>query len=129
LKEVADEFIDLEGAVKKILIKKMNKSKFSLKLDGKEIKVDARRLAEQANGDVMVSCGDTLILTACVLDENGRKGLDFFPLSVEYRERDYAAGKINGSRYIKREGRPSDEAVCNARLIDRAIRPRFPETF
>ena len=107
----------------------MNKSKFSLKLDGKEIKVDARRLAEQANGDVMVSCGDTLILTACVLDENGRKGLDFFPLSVEYRERDYAAGKINGSRYIKREGRPSDEAVCNARLIDRAIRPRFPENF
>jgi polyribonucleotide nucleotidyltransferase len=61
--------------------------------------------------------------------ENGRKGLDFFPLSVEYRERDYAAGKINGSRYIKREGRPSDEAVCNARLIDRAIRPRFPENF
>lgn len=84
-------------------------------------------MAEQANGNVLVRYGDTLVLTTSVMSKEDREELGFFPLTVEYQERYYAAGKIKGPRYIKREGRPSDEAICNARLIDRAIRPRFPE--
>ena len=101
--------------------------KFSLKLGEKNLEVEIRNLAEQANGDVLVRYGDTLVLTTCVMSKEDRGELGFFPLTVEYQERYYAAGKIKGPRYIKREGRPSDEAVCNARLIDRAIRPRFPK--
>jgi len=101
--------------------------KFNLKLDGKNIEVETNSLAEQANGSVLVRCGDTLVLATCVMSKQNREDLDFFPLFVEYQEKYYAAGKIKGPRYIKRESRPSDEAVCNARLIDRAIRPRFPK--
>ncbi len=101
--------------------------KFDLKLGEKNLKVEIRKLAEQANGDVLVSYGDTLILAVCVMSKKDREDLGFFPLTVEYQEKYYAAGKIKGSRYIKREGRPSDEAICNSRLIDRTIRPRFPK--
>ena len=101
--------------------------KFDLKLGEKKLQVEIRKLAEQANGDVLVSYGDTLILAVCVMSKEDRENLGFFPLTVEYQERYYAAGKIKGSRYIKREGRPSDEAICNSRLIDRTIRPRFPK--
>jgi len=101
--------------------------KFSLKLADKELKVEFKDLAEQADGSVFVSLGDTLVLTTAVMSKQDRENLGFFPLTVEYLERYYAAGKIKGPRYIKREGRPSDEAICNSRLIDRAIRPRFPK--
>lgn len=101
--------------------------KFELKLGEKKLKVEINDLAEQANGSALVSLGDTLVLTTCVMSQEDKESLGFFPLTVEYQERYYAAGKIKGSRYIKREGRPSDEAICNARLIDRAIRPRFPK--
>ncbi len=101
--------------------------KFSLKLDGKNIEVETNSLAEQANGSALVRCGDTLVLATCVMSRQNREDLDFFPLFVEYQEKYYAAGKIKGPRYIKRESRPSDEAVCNGRLIDRCIRPRFPK--
>ncbi len=101
--------------------------KFDLKLGEKNLQVEIRKLAEQANGDVLVSYGDTLILAVCVMSKEDREDLGFFPLTVEYQERYYAAGKIKGSRYIKREGRPSDESICNSRLIDRTIRPRFPK--
>ncbi len=101
--------------------------KFSLKLDGKNIEVEIRGLAEQANGSALVRCGDTLVLATCVMSKQDREDLGFFPLFVEYQEKYYAAGKIKGPRYIKRESRPSDEAVCNSRLIDRCIRPRFPK--
>jgi len=101
--------------------------KFSLKLDGKNIEVETNSLAEQANGSALVRCGDTLVLATCVMSKQDREDLGFFPLFVEYQEKYYAAGKIKGPRYIKRESRPSDEAVCNARLIDRSIRPRFPK--
>ena len=76
---------------------------------------------------MLVSLGDTLVLTTAVMSKQDRENLGFFPLTAEYQERYYAAGKIKGPRYIKREGRPSDEAICNSRLIDRAIRPRFPK--
>ncbi len=102
-------------------------NKFKLKLDDRELSVDIKNLAEQANGNILVSYGDTLVLTTSVMSESKREGIDFFPLTVDYEERYYAAGKIRGPRYIKREGRPSDEAICAARLIDRVIRPRFPE--
>ena len=101
--------------------------KFTLKLDGKNIEVETNSLAEQANGSALVRCGDTLVLATCVMSKQDREDLDFFPLFVEYQEKYYAAGKIKGPRYIKRESRPSDEAVCNSRLIDRSIRPRFPK--
>lgn len=106
----------------------MNSQKFNLKLGEKNLKVEIRNLAEQANGSVLVSYGDTLLLTTCVMSKKDREDIGFFPLTVEYQEKYYAAGKIKGPRYIKRESRPSDEAICNARLIDRAIRPRFPES-
>lgn len=101
--------------------------KFKLKLGEKDLEVEIRDLAEQANGSALVRSGDTLVLTTAVMSKKDREDLGFFPLTVEYQERYYAAGKIKGPRYIKREGRPSDEAICNARLIDRTLRPRFPE--
>lgn len=102
-------------------------NKFKLKLDNRELTVEIKNLAEQANGNILVSYGDTLVLTTAVMSESKKEGVNFFPLTVDYEERYYAAGKIRGARYIKREGRPSDEAICAARLIDRTIRPRFPE--
>ncbi|MBZ9569569.1 polyribonucleotide nucleotidyltransferase [Patescibacteria group bacterium] len=105
----------------------MKGQKFKLDLAGKELKVEIRNLAEQANSDVLIRLGDTLVLTTCVMSKYDREEVDFFPLTVNYEERYYAAGKIRGSRYVRRETRPSGEAICNSRLIDRAIRPRFPK--
>lgn len=102
--------------------------KFELKIADKTITVELPGWAENANGEALVRMGDTVVIATCVIGGE-REGLDFFPLTVDYEERYYAAGKIRGSRFIRREGRPSDEAVLNARLIDRAIRPRFPKEF
>lgn len=104
----------------------MENQKFSLEIAGKKIEVEDNNLAEQSNGNIFLRCGGTLVLTTCVMGGE-RADLGFFPLMVDYEEKYYAAGKIRGARYIRREGRPSDEAVCNARLIDRTIRPLFPE--
>ncbi|OGZ18964.1 MAG: polyribonucleotide nucleotidyltransferase [Candidatus Nealsonbacteria bacterium RBG_13_42_11] len=106
----------------------MKSEKFKLELGGRELKVEVRDLAEQAAGSVFVQYGDTLVLATAVMSEFEKEGIDFFPLTVEYEERYYAAGKILGSRYMRREGRPSDEAILTARFIDRAIRPRFPKS-
>ncbi|MCK4781847.1 polyribonucleotide nucleotidyltransferase [Candidatus Parcubacteria bacterium] len=106
----------------------MTEKTYKLKLNGKELKVELKNLAEQANGEVLVQYGDTLVLATCVMAQE-RQGIDFFPLTVGYEERYYAAGKIRGSRYMRREGRPSDAAILTSRLIDRAIRPRFPKGF
>jgi polyribonucleotide nucleotidyltransferase len=103
-------------------------NKYKFKLDGRELLVERRNLAEQANASVLVRFGDTMILATAVLSRQERE-VDFFPLTVEYEERFYAAGKILGSRYIRRESRPPDEAILTARLIDRTIRPLFPERF
>ena len=104
------------------------KNKFKLELAGRELSVEVRNLAEQANGSLLVSYGDTLILATCVM-AGQRREVDFFPLTVDYEERFYAAGKILGSRYLRRESRPQDEAILTSRLIDRTIRPLFPEHF
>jgi len=101
--------------------------KFNLKLRNKDLEVDINGWAEQANGSCQVRCGDTLLLTTCTMSDEDRENLGFFPLTVEYQEKYYASGKIKGARYVRREGKPSDEAVCNSRLIDRTIRPLFPK--
>lgn len=93
---------------------------------GRELKVELGRFAQQAHGSALVQYGDTVILGTAVMSSNTRD-VDFFPLSVELEERMYASGKIKGSRFIKREGRPSDEAILSGRLVDRSIRPLFDD--
>ncbi|MCX6760798.1 MAG: polyribonucleotide nucleotidyltransferase [Candidatus Nealsonbacteria bacterium] len=102
-------------------------SVFKIEIGGKELRVILSNLAEQSSGNVLVQYGDTMVLATAVMSDSAREGIDFFPLTVEYEERFYAAGKILGSRYVRRESRPSDEAILTARFIDRAIRPRFPK--
>jgi polyribonucleotide nucleotidyltransferase len=106
----------------------MEREKFKLELGGRDLVVEIKNLAEFTNGNVLVTYGETTVLATCCLSKE-EKDKDFFPLTVEYEEKFYAAGRIGGSRYIRREGRPSDEAILTARLIDRAIRPRFPKNF
>ncbi|MBI2577626.1 MAG: polyribonucleotide nucleotidyltransferase [Candidatus Wildermuthbacteria bacterium] len=101
---------------------------FPLALKDKEIIVSFPNWAEQANGNVILRLGDTTVLVTAAMSQN-ESNLGFFPLTTDYEERFYAAGKILGSRFVRREGRPSDEAVITARLIDRAIRPLFPKNF
>src|SRR5262245_22491882 len=93
-------------------------------IGGKTITMETGRLAKQASGAVVVRLGDTMTLVATVAAP-GREGLDFFPLTVDYREKVYAAGKFPGG-FIKREGRPSTKEILTSRLIDRPIRPLFP---
>src|SRR5207248_6831029 len=89
--------------------------------------LETGRLAKQASGSVIVRIGDTMSLVTCMAAP-GREGLDFFPLTVDYREKTYAAGKFPGG-FIKREGRPTNKEILTARLIDRPIRPLFPKGF
>lgn len=106
----------------------MNEIKtFSLELAGRQLTVETGLLAGQANGSVTVRYGDTVVLATATMSQNKARGLDYFPLMVDYEEKYYAGGKIKGSRFIKREGRPSDDAILTARLIDRTIRPLFDE--
>ncbi|MCL4404267.1 hypothetical protein M1432_02910, partial [Patescibacteria group bacterium] len=97
---------------------------FKTNLDGEEVSLEFSDLAGKANGSVLGRYGDTAVLATVVMSKEDKPG-DFFPLTVDYEERFYAAGKIIGSRYVRREGRPSDEATLSARLIDRTIRPLF----
>lgn len=92
---------------------------------GKKLKAEISDLADQANGSVLVRYGETVVFATACISKNKREGIDFFPLTVDYEEKFYAAGKIMGSRFIKREGRPSEEAILTARIIDRTIRPLF----
>lgn len=101
--------------------------KFELEWGGKNLIIETGKFAGQANGSCTVRYGDTLVLATAVMSGNQREGIDYFPLMVEYEEKLYAAGKIKGSRFIKREGRPTDEAILTARLVDRAIRPFFDD--
>jgi len=105
------------------------KDTFEIKVGAKPILIKTTNWAEQASGSCLVQCGETEVLVTAVLSPFTREGIDYFPLTVEYEERFYAAGKIFGSRFQKRESRPTDEAVLTARMIDRAIRPLFPKDF
>lgn len=103
-----------------------NEKTYSIEWGGRTLTIGVGVLAQQANGSCTVRYGDTVAL--CTATMGGvRDGLDYFPLTVDFEERMYAAGRIKGSRFIKREGRPTDEAVLSGRLIDRAIRPLFPD--
>ncbi len=100
--------------------------KFTVNIGEKEVSFSLPGWAEKANGEAIVRCGETVVFaTATMAEEETSK--DFFPLSVSYEEKFYAAGKISGSRYTRREGRPSDRATIISRMIDRAIRPLFPK--
>src|SRR5438128_10934872 len=90
--------------------------------------LETGRLAGLADGAVLVKYGDTALLATAVSSPDPREGIDFFPLTVEYEERMYAAGKIPGG-FIKREGRPGEQAILSARLTDRPIRPLFPKWY
>src|SRR3989344_5293510 len=102
----------------------MKPQEFETEFAGKKLSVEIGTLAQQASGSCSVRYGDTVVLATAVMG-GIREGVNYFPLSVDYEERLYAAGKIKGSRWIKREGRPSDEAVLTGRLVDRSIRPLF----
>lgn len=93
-----------------------------------KVTLETGRIARQASGAVMVSMGDTVLLVTCVAKKEAREGQDFFPLTVDYQEKTYAAGKIPGG-FFKREGRPSEKETLTCRLIDRPIRPLFPKGF
>jgi polyribonucleotide nucleotidyltransferase len=97
-------------------------------LHGKKITLETGKIAKQANGSVVVRSGDSVVLVAACANEEPKVGANFFPLTVDYREYTYAAGKFPGG-FIKREGRPSEKEVLTSRLIDRPIRPLFPEGF
>ena len=103
----------------------MERKKWSLQIGGRELEIETGLLAKQANGAVTVRYGDTVVLATAVMSKGASRIGGYFPLMVDYEERYYAAGKIKGSRFIKREGRPSDEAILTGRVVDRTIRPLF----
>lgn len=101
---------------------------FRTALGGKLLELEIGKVCEMANGQVMVRYGETVVNVTAVASDQPRPDIDFFPLSCDYEEKMYAAGKIPGG-YIKREGRPSEQAILNSRLMDRPLRPLFPEGF
>ncbi len=103
----------------------MQKETYEVEIGGKKLIAEFNDLADQAHGSVMIRYGNTTILATAVMSNKKREGGDFFPLTVDYEERFYAAGQILGSRFMRREGRPSDAAVLSGRIIDRTIRPLF----
>lgn len=96
--------------------------------DGREITLETGKLAKQANGSVVVKCGGTMLLATVVANKDANPGVDFLPLTVDYREKYYAGGKIPGN-FFRRETKPSDDEVLTMRLVDRVLRPLFPEDF
>ncbi|MFQ5879125.1 MAG: polyribonucleotide nucleotidyltransferase, partial [Dehalococcoidia bacterium] len=97
-------------------------------IGGRSMAVEVGKMAEQASGAVIVRYGETVVLVTACASDHQREGIDFFPLTIDYEERLYAAGKIPGS-FFRREGRPSTEATLTARLTDRPLRPLFPKGF
>jgi polyribonucleotide nucleotidyltransferase len=96
---------------------------------GKKLTLEVNRVGFRSTASVLVSYGDTVVLGTAMVGSTPISGMDYFPLSIDYEEKFYAAGKISGSRFIKREGRPSDEAILIGRIIDRPIRPLFPKGY
>ena len=107
----------------------MSKQEVAVELaGGKRLVFETGRMAKQANGAALVTMGETVVLTTAVASNEPREGIDFFPLTVDYREYTYAGGRIPGG-FIKREGRPSEKEILTSRQIDRPIRPLFPDGF
>ncbi|HSW50680.1 MAG TPA: hypothetical protein VLH09_10925, partial [Bryobacteraceae bacterium] len=97
-------------------------------LDGRKLSLETGKIAKQAGGSVVVRLGDTVVLVTACSAEEPRPGASFFPLTVDYREYTYAAGRFPGG-FIKREGRPTEKEILTCRMIDRPIRPLFPEGY
>ncbi len=112
-------------------INPFNKDIISVETDlcGKKLKLEVNRVGFRTSASVLVTYGDTVVLGTAMVSPGSVKGMDYFPLSIDYEEKMYAAGKISGSRFIKREGRPSDDAILIGRLIDRPIRPLWPKGY
>lgn len=105
----------------------MKKKEFSIEVGGRKLTAEFSDLADQANGSVTVRYGNTVVLATAVMSKRAKEGAGFFPLTVDYEEKFYASGQILGSRFIRREGRPSDEAILSGRIVDRTIRPLFDQ--
>src|SRR3990167_4772026 len=101
---------------------------FEVSLGSKSLMFETGRMAKQADGSVVVRYGDTMVLVTVCGSRAPKEGTDFFPLSVDYSEKTYAGGKIPGG-YFKREGRATEKEILTSRLIDRPIRPLFPEGY
>jgi len=115
----------LLSAEASLYISMQESKKWSLQIGGRILEVETGLLAAQANGAVTVRYGDTVVLATAVMSKNASRISGYFPLMVDFEERYYAAGKIKGSRFVKREGRPSDDAILSGRAVDRTIRPLF----
>ena len=96
---------------------------------GKTLSLEVNRVGFRSSASVLARYGDTVVLGTAMVSKKTVQGMDYFPLSIDYEEKFYAAGKISGSRFVKREGRPSDEAILIGRLIDRPIRPLWPKGY
>src|SRR5206468_11428903 len=96
---------------------------------GRKLTLEVGRVGFRTSASVLAKYGDTVVLGTAMVSPNTVSGMDYFPLSIDYEEKMYAAGKISGSRFIKREGRPSDDAILIGRLIDRPIRPLWPKGY
>ena len=106
----------------------LDKRRYEIELAGRLMAIETGELAKQANAAVLVQYGETVVLVTVVASREPREDVDFFPLRVDFEERQYAAGRIPGS-FFRREGRPSERAILNGRLLDRPIRPLFPKVF
>ena len=106
----------------------MQKKEYSVEIGGKTLTAIFTDLAEQAHGSVMLKYGETIVLATACMSRDSQKGLGFFNLTVDYVERFYASGKISGSRFVKREGKPSEDAILASRVIDRTLRPLFDQS-
>lgn len=103
--------------------------KVETQLAGRTLTLEVNRVGFRTTASVLVTYGETVVLGTAMVSKSSISGMDYFPLSIDYEEKFYAAGKISGSRFVKREGRPSDEAILIGRLIDRPIRPLFPKGY
>ena len=103
--------------------------KVETEFHGKKFIIEVGRVGFRSSGSVIARYGETVVLGTAMLSDKPVSGMDYFPLSIEYEERFYAAGRISGSRFVKREGRPSDEAILIGRIIDRPIRPLWPKGY
>jgi polyribonucleotide nucleotidyltransferase len=102
--------------------------RLEIEVRGKKLSLETGKMAKQADGAVVAQYGDTVVLAAAVAEKTPKEGLDFFPLTIDYQEKAYSAGKIPGG-FFKREGRPTEKEILTSRLIDRPIRPLFPKGF
>ena len=106
----------------------MSQARVEIPFGSSKLIIESGKLAKQAGGAVTVTVGETIVLVTACMSPKPREGMDFFPLAVEYQEKTYAAGKIPGG-FFKREGRPTEREILVSRLIDRPVRPLFPEGF